>query len=217
MAAFCGGMVNHSSPGQHCSCLFIAEHWRKLESLRTRVSQWSSNDFWWMSLYYRDILNNTVSLLCPSKLWGSRVHFVSGSEIPANIANHGLHGFKTSSRQFQLVAVALVVSRLLFPLREHDEPPNCSWTWPLLWNTDQDCGLGNSCLLRIRRAIMQIIGPCCELAYGETLKSWTSETALLSGTKENVVYQRPVTHVPLSMCGAVPKTESCRLEDSDFG
>lgn len=42
MAAFFGEAVNQSSSGQHCSCLFIAEHWSKLEFLRTRGSEWSS-------------------------------------------------------------------------------------------------------------------------------------------------------------------------------
>lgn len=49
------------------------------------------------------------------------------------------------------------------------------------------------------------------------MKCWTSETPLPSGGKEDVVNQRQVTHQPLSMRGAVPKAESCRFEDSDFG
>lgn len=113
-------------------------------------------NFWWISSYYGEIPNNAVLLLCPSKLWRSRVHFVTGSEIPASIAPHGFHGFKTSSREFQLVPVMLVVNKLHSPLWEHDEPPDCSWTWPLLWNADQVCGVSNLFLLSIKRAIMQI-------------------------------------------------------------
>lgn len=172
--------------------------------------------FWWISSYSGEIPNNAVLLLCPSKLWGSRVHFVTGSEIPASIAPHSFHGVKTSSREFQLVPVTLVINKLHSPLWERDEPPDCSWTWPLLWNADQVCGVSNLFLLSIKRAIMQIYRTTLWAHYGETLKCWTSETPLSSGRKENVVNQRRVTRAPLSVRGAVPKMESCRLRIQIF-
>lgn len=113
-------------------------------------------NFGWMSSYYEEIANNTVLLLCPSELLGSRVHFVTSSAIPASVAHHSSHRLKTSSRESQLVPVMLVVNKLHSPLCERDEPPDCSWTWPLLWNGDQVCGVSNSFLLSIKTAIMQI-------------------------------------------------------------
>jgi len=69
--------------------------------------------FWWVSSYYGKIPNNTVLLLCPSKLWGRGfVLFCSaqGSEITASLAHHYFHGFKASSSKFQLVPVTLVTT-----------------------------------------------------------------------------------------------------------